>query len=253
MLSPLDLPCGNGLTSISDLEMAPILEESSGGIIERMKDEFLNFKLFLQNSNVHFSFSDSEEWKEQKRYTMRVLRDFGFGKSSMEGMIHEEVQKLIDSLDPKCGKPVNLRYSFNLSIINGLWAITTGNQMAIDDPKLIKMVQQIEKIFVATGERKVFNGFPWLRFIAPKACGWDEMYKISNNLIAFIEDTMKPYLAAYNADGKHTQFLEVSYFKIFISFKYFQISPKTTSSHFYNICLPTNMKDLFRVREDCRI
>ena len=133
---------------------------------------------------------------------MRVLRDFGFGKSSMEGMIHEEVQKLTDSLDLKCGKPLNLRYSFNLSIINGLWAICTGNQMAIHDPKLIKMVQQIEKIFVASGERKVFNGFPWLRFIAPKACGWDEMYKISNNLIAFIEATMKPYIAAYNVEGK---------------------------------------------------
>ena len=74
--------------------------------------------------------------------------------------------------------------------------------MAIDDPKLIKMVEEIERMFVLSSERKVFNGFPWLRFIAPKACGWDEMYKISNNLIAFIEATMKPYIAAYNVEGK---------------------------------------------------
>ena len=54
MLSPLDLPCGNGSTSISDLEMAPILEESSGGIIESMTAEFLNFKLFIQTVTYTF-------------------------------------------------------------------------------------------------------------------------------------------------------------------------------------------------------
>ena len=132
---------------------------------------------------------------------MRVLRDFGMGKSMMEGMIHDEVQKLTVSLDQKCGKPLNMRYSFNLSVVNGLWAICTGNRMAIDDPKLIKMVEQIEKIFVVTGENKIFNGFSWLRFIAPNASGWNETYTIINNLVAFIEATMKPHIATYNVEG----------------------------------------------------
>ena len=105
------------------------------------------------------SFSQSDEWKEQKRYSLRVLRDFGFGKSSMEGVIHEELQKLTESLDQKCGKSMNMRYTFNLSIVNGLWAICTGNQMAINDPKLIKMVKQIDRIMTITAEGKIFN---WL-------------------------------------------------------------------------------------------
>jgi len=80
--------------------------------------------------------------------------------------------------------------------------------MAIDDPKLIKMVEQIEKIFVITGENKIFNGFSWLRFIAPKASGWDETYNIIHNLVAFIESTMKPYVATYSAEDQPQNYIE---------------------------------------------
>ena len=146
---------------------------------------------------------------------MRALRDLGMGKSLMEGMIHDEVQKLTVSLDQKCGKPLNMRYSFNLSVVNGLWAICTGNRMAIDDPKLIKMVEQIEKIFVVTGENKIFNGFSWLRFIAPKASGWDETCDIFHHLIAFIEATMQPYIETYSVEGKQIHFLPIVLFKFY--------------------------------------
>jgi len=153
-------------------------------------------------------WSQSDEWKEQKRYSLRVLRDFGFGKSSMEGVIHEELQKLTESLDQKCGKSMNMRYTFNLSIVNGLWAICTGNQMAINDPKLIKMVKQIDRIMTITAEGKIFNGFPWLRHIAPKASGWDECVTMVNDLIAFIEATMKPYIASFSEDDQPQNYIQ---------------------------------------------
>ena len=44
-------------------------------------------------------FSTGHEWVEQRRFALRQLRDLGFGKSSMEDMINEEVGKLIDLLE----------------------------------------------------------------------------------------------------------------------------------------------------------
>ena len=43
-------------------------------------------------------FSQGSEWKEQRRFSLRTLRDMGFGKISMEGSINLEVTKLIDAL-----------------------------------------------------------------------------------------------------------------------------------------------------------
>jgi hypothetical protein len=42
--------------------------------------------------------SGGNYWKEQRRFILRTLRDFGFGKSSMESLITEEMQKLCEKL-----------------------------------------------------------------------------------------------------------------------------------------------------------
>ena len=40
-------------------------------------------------------FSNGTEWQEQRRFSLRNLRDLGFGKMSMEHLIHEEAIKCI--------------------------------------------------------------------------------------------------------------------------------------------------------------
>jgi hypothetical protein len=46
-------------------------------------------------------FSDGPFWVEQRRFTLRSLRDFGFGKHSMEGFIMEEVEDTIKEMEQK--------------------------------------------------------------------------------------------------------------------------------------------------------
>ncbi len=36
--------------------------------------------------------SDGPNWTEMRRFTLQTLRDFGFGKGGMEGMVREEVE-----------------------------------------------------------------------------------------------------------------------------------------------------------------
>lgn len=43
--------------------------------------------------------SSGQEWQEQRRFTMTKLKDIGFGKSSMEDLIMEEVDKLTKLLE----------------------------------------------------------------------------------------------------------------------------------------------------------
>ncbi len=47
--------------------------------------------------------STGQEWVEQRRFTMRQLRDLGFGKSSMEDTINDEVDKFLALLEKVSG------------------------------------------------------------------------------------------------------------------------------------------------------
>jgi hypothetical protein len=48
-----------------------------------------------------FFFNDGPFWAEQRRFSLRHLRDFGFGKRSLEGIIMDEAEELIKRLQYK--------------------------------------------------------------------------------------------------------------------------------------------------------
>jgi hypothetical protein len=48
-------------------------------------------------------FTHGTYWKELRRFMLRNLRDFGFGKTSMEDLFHDEVTKLCTLLSKNTG------------------------------------------------------------------------------------------------------------------------------------------------------
>jgi hypothetical protein len=73
-------------------------------------------------------FIIGEEWKEQRRFALKHLRDFGFGKGSMEEIIREEFTQLSDKLSTCNGKEIDSDQLFNLSVINVLWGMVAGKR-----------------------------------------------------------------------------------------------------------------------------
>jgi hypothetical protein len=43
-------------------------------------------------------FSEGHNWNEMRRFTLRNLRDFGMGKTSLEGLVQSEITELMDHL-----------------------------------------------------------------------------------------------------------------------------------------------------------
>ena len=64
--------------------------------------------------------SEGRTWVEQRKF---ALRDFGFGKSSMEEMIREEVQLFTEEIRRSEGEPFDFINKFNLPILNALWNV----------------------------------------------------------------------------------------------------------------------------------
>ena len=68
--------------------------------------------LMMFNESCHYFsgvvFSHGRYWKELRRFLLRNLRDFGFGKSSMEDLFHDEMAKLCQKLAKSEGQPIDL-------------------------------------------------------------------------------------------------------------------------------------------------
>ncbi len=116
-------------------------------------------------------FSSGRLWQEQRRFTLRHLRDFGFGRSSMEGLIHEECEECVNSILKEVKKApdsvISVHDKFGVSVINILWAIMAGVRYKHDDENFKKLLNLIQESFRAgnIGGGNFVNAYPWLRHL----------------------------------------------------------------------------------------
>ena len=99
-----------------------------------------------QGRNPGVLLSQGRAWREQRRFLLRNLRDFGFGKTEMEDTLLDEIDKLCSEYKTFVGKPVCLDNTLNLSIVNALWAMLVGEKLPLDDPKLQRIVKNFNTL-----------------------------------------------------------------------------------------------------------
>ncbi len=78
----------------------------------------------------------------------RTLRDFGFGRSSMDDLIQDEVKDFGSFLEQnKVDKPIATRDLFHIPILSSLWTIVTGERASRNDPTLVRVMESMIKSF----------------------------------------------------------------------------------------------------------
>lgn len=101
------------------------------------------------NKRLGFMFVDGDFFREQRRFALRHLRDLGFGRTSAEEMIHEEIRELIRLIGEQAGSdPEGVVHfqsgSFNRNVLNILWALTGGERFKGDDARLTSLLGMVE-------------------------------------------------------------------------------------------------------------
>jgi hypothetical protein len=94
-------------------------------------------------------FNFGEGWKEMRKYSMKTLRDFGFGKqASMENILSEEISILTRTLDDHAvrGDDVCMRQFFSLSVLNILWSMMAETRFSHDDTRLKGLLNLVDEI-----------------------------------------------------------------------------------------------------------
>ena len=68
--------------------------------------------------------TDGQYWVEQRRFALKHLKDFGFGKVGLEGVIQEEVEELVKQLTKLDSQDIRLlasRCSFFCTLTSSGW------------------------------------------------------------------------------------------------------------------------------------
>jgi len=89
--------------------------------------------------------TEGAHWEAQRRFTLRHLRDFGFGKTVMQDLILDEVKEVIEWMKKEEGNPVVVKRKFGLAVLNSLWTIVSGKRFSQDDARLQNLMNTLEQ------------------------------------------------------------------------------------------------------------
>ncbi|XP_075689729.1 cytochrome P450 2D14-like isoform X4 [Rhinoderma darwinii] len=135
-------------------------------------------------------------WKEQRRFTITTLRNFGMGKKSLEERVAEEAQCLCTVF--KCQKDqVDPRFLINNAVSNVICSIAFGDRFEYDDAKFQRLLRLFDASLKAESgllaqilnEIPALMNIPWLvnRVMQPE-------YEI----IAFLKDIVAEHQKTWN-------------------------------------------------------
>ena len=102
--------------------------------------------------------NDGGDWSVQRRFALKQLKDLGFGKKSLDSIMIQEVDEVIDSMLHL--KVVEMDGTFNIAIINVLWEIVASKRFDHNASDTKQMMDLLNKQFKA--------GLDVLNFIFPR-------------------------------------------------------------------------------------
>lgn len=158
-------------------------------------------------------FTDEEFWSEQRRFILRHLREFGFGRRDMGAMLEEEsgnlVQSMLDKLGGQKSAVLPMGNVFNISVLNTLWTMLAGVRYSSEDKKLKTLQKILTDLFLAVDMVGcLFSHFPFLRYLAPEFSGYTGYMKTHHALWKFLQDEIERHKRTFK-QGEPRDFIDV--------------------------------------------
>uniref|UniRef100_A0A0K0EZ51 Cytochrome P450 18a1 (inferred by orthology to a D. melanogaster protein) n=1 Tax=Strongyloides venezuelensis TaxID=75913 RepID=A0A0K0EZ51_STRVS len=169
-------------------------------------------KLFSDKPNVGVVFSEGEEWRDQRRLSLHILRNFGMSRTIMQDKIHLVVQdfyEYVDSLKDKDN--VDIEKILQLSVGNVINLILFGFMYShTDNDEYFELIEAHENLIKLAGswEIKLLSLIPFIdkisflrNFLCRRVMGFLNKVKEMTNYQ--IEECKK----SYNPDDEPPNFI----------------------------------------------
>ncbi|CAI2354102.1 unnamed protein product [Caenorhabditis sp. 36 PRJEB53466] len=168
--------------------------------------------LLQKHENTGVLFSDGDEWKMQRRTSLKILRDFGLGRNLMEEQVLRSVQELLTqlkTLDQQ--KDVDLFWPIQLCVGNVINESLFGfhyNYTAME--KFQNFVRVVDKHLKAGQGRcaLLIAAFPWMKYLPVIGeIGYHSLKRNISEYLDFIEEEVDAQMKVYDEDAEPENFV----------------------------------------------
>ncbi|PNF32313.1 hypothetical protein B7P43_G16248 [Cryptotermes secundus] len=175
----------------------------------RVKLFILNLRTY--NKNLGITLADDGMWENQRRFSLRHMRDFGFGRrfAELEDIGKEEIQDMLDLLNGR--REDKEVFSDGLALapglfypvfFNALWFIISGHRFPINEHQNLRYFTRQALRFVrsidVTGSAVVQT--PWIRHVMPYYCGFTDLMEGTSNILKYIKEAVTEHKATYSEE-----------------------------------------------------
>ncbi|KAK7830648.1 hypothetical protein U0070_018373 [Myodes glareolus] len=153
-----------GIMSSVIVSGLPLIKEA----FTHLEENFMSRPQFPMQKDVFnkngLIFSSGQTWKEQRRFALMTLRNFGLGKKSIEQRIQEEAQHLVGVIKEEEGQPFDPHFKINKAVSNIICSITFGERFEYHDSQFQELLRLMDKATSLTSSKMVrlYNIFPWI-------------------------------------------------------------------------------------------
>lgn len=149
--------------------------------------------------------TDEGFWQEQRRFLLRHLREFGFGRRNMSSLIEDETAHLRDyiykSMNNNGSVIFNMETLFNVYILNTLWKMMAGVRYGPEDKEMKQLQGIISRLFAAVSMHgAAFSHFPILKYLAPDKSGYNLYVETHLHVWEFLNNELKKHKETHNPD-----------------------------------------------------
>ena len=130
---------------------------------------------FLRNirGNGHrqpgIAYAEGQPWSSHRRFALKTLKDFGFGRNSLDDAIHEEANDLIADLieTNEADGEVRIQATFNVAVINVLWRLVASTRFDPKKEQTKELMAKLNSLFKGGEAIHIYTFFEFLRPYGP--------------------------------------------------------------------------------------